>query len=377
MYPNNPQRTSWLLFISVFLFACSTYICSYTVPQFLLEIGLTSVESDHIESIELLGYIIAGLILVPIINRIHRNKTMIMCLSLMIICTLNIMILEGYEVLKINFIIMSAAYYAYLITLIIKILEVMHNSRYLAMFLFSICWILGHFVAHYMKDLLPTSEDSLLICILLYVITVVTCLPKEVKLKFTPSAPSFSFLISNIELQVLTGFMVSYVTFEILWYYEDFAIQQGLTLSKMEVIIHYMLMSIFFAAAPAVLILKRMNKYLVNLIAIIVLLITFYLLGFYVRSFVSATSFLCIISVSLSLICICNILILSDKFESQDFRTAITIYCTMCAIGMFAGALSTDSASKEDHDFLFSTFAVVGTFVIYYLWYFVKRKLYK
>lgn len=379
MIKNNHQKTAFLLFIGVFLFSCNTYICSYTMPQFLLETGLTAVEENRIQVIEMLGYIIAGLILTPIISKINYNKATIVCQVILTICMTNIITLEGYDVLKFNFIIMSSAYYAYLILTIIKILEVLSDHRYFAVVIFSMSWIAGHFVAHLLESQISSALDSLMLCILFYVTIIVTCLFKENNHKVLSSVPKFSFLISNIELQVLTGFMITYITFDILWYYEEFALLKHLALSNSGTVLHYMLISIFLTIIPAVLVLRKINKYLANLVLIITLLVSFILIGKYGNNLTANILFLSIISISLSSISICNILILCDKFESEDLRSAITIYFTMSAIGMFAGALSSNSAedSVDKQNLFFSTFAVVGTFAIYYLWYFIKRKLYR
>lgn len=380
MIKNNHQKTALLLFIGMILFACTTYIFSYTIPQLLLGKGLTLLERDHIEVLEMLGYVIAGLVLTSIINKIHFNKTVIICLVILIICTFNIVALESYEALKINFIIMSAAYYSYLIITIIKILETLNDHRYYAMVIFVMLWVSGHFIARILEGLFNSALNSLVLCVLFYFTIIMTCLYKDTTINKTISAtPKFSFLISNIELQVLTGFIVTYITVDILWFYEDFALARKLALSNIETVLHYMLTSVFLATIPVILILKKVNKYLANLFFIIVLLASFILVSKYGTNFTANICFLSLIGVCLSSICICNILILCDKFESHDLRSAITIYFTMCAIGMIAGSLSSNPVyhSVNEDNFLFSATVVVGTFILYYFWYFIRRKLYR
>jgi hypothetical protein len=173
--------------------------------------------------------------------------------------------------------------------------------------------------------------------------------------------------------------MVSYITFDILWYYEEFALEKHLPVSKIESITHSTLISIFFLISPVILLLKIINKYLANLILIIILLVSFILLPNYGVTLIGNIYLLSTIGVCLCAIFICNILILSNKFETQDFRTALVIYLTMCAIGAYSGALSSyiSYGLSDEQGFLFSTFSVVGTFVLYYSWYFFKRKLYR
>ncbi|WP_342271785.1 MFS transporter [Candidatus Tisiphia endosymbiont of Parasteatoda lunata] len=379
MTQNNHLKTVLLLFLSVFLFACITYINAIIMPSFLLSKGLSGEELNHIESIEMLGYIIAGLFLTPLINKISDNKTTIISLVILIIGILNIIMMQDYTLLRINFIVMASAYYTYITITIIKIIESTNNYKYFSLIIFSLLWIAGYFAVNSLTDFLVSAINGLLLCILLYSFIIITCLQRESVNKNTTLVSRFSFLIENIELQILTGFMVSYITFDILWYYEEFALEKHLPVSKIESITHSTLISIFFLISPVILLLKIINKYLANLILIIILLVSFILLPNYGVTLIGNIYLLSTIGVCLCAIFICNILILSNKFETQDFRTALVIYLTMCAIGAYSGALSSyiSYGLSDEQGFLFSTFSVVGTFVLYYSWYFFKRKLYR
>ncbi|WP_341747798.1 MFS transporter [Candidatus Tisiphia endosymbiont of Dascillus cervinus] len=379
MTQNNHLKTVLLLFLSVFLFACITYINAIIMPSFLLSKGLSGEELNHIESIEMLGYIIAGLFLTPLINKISDNKTTIISLVILIIGILNIIMMQDYTLLRINFIVMASAYYTYITITIIKIIESTNNYKYFSLIIFSLLWIAGYFAVNSLTDFFVSGINGLLLCVLLYSFIIITCLQRESVNKNTTLVSRFSFLIENIELQILTGFMVSYITFDILWYYEEFALEKHLPVSKIESITHSTLISIFFLISPVILLLKIINKYLANLILIIILLVSFILLPNYGVTLIGNIYLLSTIGVCLCAIFICNILILSNKFETQDFRTALVIYLTMCAIGAYSGALSSyiSYALSDEQGFLFSTFSVVGTFVLYYSWYFFKRKLYR
>lgn len=379
MTQNNHFKTVLLLLLSVFLFACITYINAIIMPSFLLNKGLSGEELNHIESIEMLGYIIAGLFLTPLINKISDNKTTIISLVILIIGILNIIMMQDYTLLRINFIVMASAYYTYITITIIKIIESTNNYKYFSLIIFSLLWIAGYFAVNSLTDFFVSGINGLLLCVLLYSFIIITCLQRESVNKNTILVSRFSFLIENIELQILTGFMVSYITFDILWYYEEFALEKHLPVSKIESIIHSKLISIFFLISPIILLLKIINKYLANLILIIILLVSFILLPNYGVTLIGNIYLLVTIGVCLCAIFICNILILSNKFETQDFRTALVIYLTMCAIGAYSGALSSyiSYGLSDEQGFLFSTFSVVGTFVLYYSWYFFKRKLYR
>jgi len=384
MTQNNHLITILSLFLSVFLFSCASHISGLIIPRFLLNNGLSTQELYQIESIEMLGYIIAGLFLTQLINKISLNKITIVALVILIIIDIiNLLLMKqhinNYLILRINFIIMALAYYSYLIITIIKIVEYANNYKYSALISFAWSWIAGYLAVYSLSKFLESTTNGLIFCILLYALIIITCLYKENIHKETSSRSKFSFLIENIELQILTGFIVSYINFEILWYYEGFALAKKFPISDIDYIMHYVFLNIFFIVPFVIYLLKIINKYLANLILIVILLINFILLPYYGVTFIGNILIFSIIGLCLCSIFICNILILSDKFESHNLKTALVIYFTMCSIGMYSGALSSNmSHGSSDVDlFLFSSFVVVGIFVLYYLWYFIKNKLYR
>ncbi len=375
-----------LLFSSIFLFACVTYVSAFVTKYSLINKGLSLEEIDNIELTEILGYVIAGLFLTVLINKIDDNKARIISSIILMIGLSNLFIIEDRLAIKINYIFISFAYYIYITVTIIKILEYLNNYKYFAFIIFVLLWVAGYFLFYLLIDFLKPALNGLLFCALFYCLIIIICLQKEIPYKNTHLPPKFSFLVESIELQILTGFMVSYITFEILWHYEEFALSTKLSVSNIDLIMQYMFASLFFLIMPIILLLKIINKYLANLILIIILLISLILLP-NCETLTENILVISTIGICLCVIFICNILILSDKFEEQDFRVAFTIYLTICAIGMYSGALSSnipykscnvnETCNVNTENFLFSAFSVVGTFVLYYLWYFFRRKLYR
>lgn len=368
------------LFLGVFLFACITYISARILPHFLISKGLSRVEIDRFELTEMLGYIIAGLFLASSINKINYHTTSIICLTISVIGLLLLLSVNNYTILKINFIVTSIAYYIYITTTMIRILEFSDN-KYIALASFSISWILGNFIIYFLDNFFTSPPKfGLLSCLALYIIIIITCIKKlDVNIKSQQFISKFAFLISNIELQLLTGFITTYITFEIVWFYEDFAILRKFSISNIWSLIHYILIGIFLFIPPVIYLFKMFNKYLVNLILVIILFISFILLPNYGTIFIYNILLLSIIGLCLYAVFICNILILSDKFNGEDYRTSLALYFTICAIGMYSGALSAHVSYEACgcQNFLFSTFAVVGTFIIYYLWSFFRQRLYR
>lgn len=380
MSRNNHILKNYELFLGVFLFSCITYISARILPHFLMSKGLSIVEVDKFELIEMLGYIIAGLFLTSIINKINYPITIITCATTSVIGLLLLLSINNNALLKINFIITSVAYYTYISTTIIRILEISDN-KYIALVTLSVSWVSGNFTIYFLDHFFAiASRSGLLSCVGLYIIIIITCInKKDIEVIPQKFISKFPFLVGNIELQLLTGFIATYITFEILWYYENFAILRKFSISNVWSLIHYILIAIFLFIPPIIYLFKSLNKYIINLILIIILFSCFALLPYYGAAFLHNMLLLSIIGLCLCAVFICNILILSDKFEGEDYRTALALYFTMSAIGMYSGALSADMYCEDYNcqNFLFSTFTVVGTFIIYNLYSLFAQKLYK
>ena len=185
-------------------------------------------------------------------------------------------------------------------------------------------------------------------------------------------------MIKNIELQILTGFVVSYTILDIFWYYEAFALKKVLALISLKVVLKYIFMAIVLSIIPTCYILDKVNKYLANFLLTLILLISIILLSLFGSDETLNILYISLIGSCLGLIFICNILILIDKFKEYELRTALFSYFSMCSIGIYAGTLSSASpyTKVNGNEFLFSICTVVGSFVIYHFWYLIRYRLY-
>jgi len=379
MHSNNQPKTVLYSLLGVFFFSCVTYINTHITPPFLLSKGIFSNGADSLELVEMLGYILAGFTLTQLVNIVTNKKIILFSIFILIICTSSLKFIYDYNIFRLNFSIMGIATYSYLTITVLEIIEFSGNKKSLSLAAVFLFWIAGHFTVDYIVEFLPILMGHFL-CITFYILSfIITLLHKEAIIKNKLSTSKFSWLVSNIELQLLTGFMISYVTLVILWYYEAYALKEQLALSAPWLVQHSMLKGIFFLTLPLAWLITKLNKYLANLILIITLLVSFFLLPIYGNDININLYLLYVIGTCLYTIFICNILILADKFETKDFKTASLIYFTICAIGMYAGALSSYISFDiiSDQGFLFSVYSVIGTFILYYLWYFFRHRLYQ
>ncbi|WP_341790595.1 MFS transporter [Rickettsia endosymbiont of Polydrusus tereticollis] len=373
-------KTIFFSLLGIFFFSCINSTYFYILKPFLLIKGLNGEQLEHLAQTRLLGFIIAAFSLTQLINKLSNKKIIITSSFIVIINIINLIIFNNYTIIEISLVVMNGAAFAYFTAVIMHIIESANDKKYLFLSLIIFFWAGGHIAVSFLKPLLKPNPYTMVICALLYCINILTELLHTNKTPHNLESNSkFSLLIKNIELQLLTGFIVAYVAFDTLWYYEAFALKQELALISSNIIFAYIFKAIFFSIIPMSYILNKANKYFANLLLILILLGCFILLPLYGMNQSWNILLIILVGICLCSIFICNLLILLDKFKAYDLRTAIFSYFSMYAVGVYAGALSSSTpyGLVEGNDFLFSIFAVVGTFVVYYFCYFIKHRLYK
>ncbi|AFC69461.1 hypothetical protein A3305_04365 [Rickettsia amblyommatis] len=377
----NDYKTIFFSLLGIFIFSCINAINFYNFKIFLLiNKNLGGEQINHINQTKFIGSIIAGFALTQLINKLSNQKIILISLSLLIICTINLILLNNYTLIKINFIVINFGTFSYFTSITLDIIESSKEKKYFFLACIMLLWAGGNLMVDLLNPFIKPTNNTIVICALLYCINILTEFlhynPTSHKLNLNSK---FSSLIKNVELQLLTGFVVAYVTLDILWYYEAFALKKELALINLRLILKYIFLAICFSIIPICYILSKVNKYLANLSLTIILLVCFILLPLHGTNKNLNILYIILIGSCLGSIYICNILILIDKFRDYELRTALFSYFSMCSIGIYAGALSSHVpyGTINGSDFLFSVFAVVGSFVAYHFWYFIKYTLYR
>ncbi|XVN41612.1 MAG: hypothetical protein RCO49_03675 [Rickettsia endosymbiont of Argas persicus] len=377
----NNYKTIFFSLLGILIFSCINATNFYNSKIFLLiNKGLSGEEINAINQTKFFGSIIAAFALTQLINKLSNKIIILTSLALLILCTFNLVLLNNYILIKINFILISAGIFAYFTSVVLHIIEATGEKKYFLLACVMLLWASGNLTINLISQFIKPTNNTVIICALLYCINILTEFlhsnPTIHSLKFSSK---FSSLIKNVELQILTGFVVSYVTLDIFWYYEAFALKNDLALISLNLILKYFFFGIFLSIVPGCYLINKTNKYLANFLLTLALLVFFVLLSLQGTNKNLNILYISLIGSCLGIIFICNILILIDKFRGYELRTALFSYFSMCSIGIYAGALSSHVPYGiiNGSDFLFSVFAVVGSFVVYHLWYLVRYRLYK
>jgi len=380
MTSGNHYKTIFSSLFGIFIFSCINAINFYNFKIFLpINKGLSGEQINHINQTKFLGSIIAAFTLTQLINKLSNKVIILISLTLLIFCTINLALLNNYTLIKINFIVINAGIFAYFTSIVLDIIETSGKKKYFFLACVILLWAGGNLMINLMSQSIKPTNNVIIICALLYCINILTeFLHYNPTIHTLKLGSKFSSLIKNVELQILTGFVVSYTTLDIFWYYEAFALKKELALVSLTLILKYIFIGTIFSIIPICYIIDKVNKYLANFLLILILLISIILLAIHGTNKTLNILYLTLIGSCLGSIFICNILILIDKFRGYELRTTLFSYFSMCSIGIYAGALSSafPYGFTKGNDFLFSIFSVVGSFIVYHLWYLIKYRLY-
>ena len=383
MSKNIPIKPLLSLFASFFLLNLISQINSSIVPSFLMEKGLRISELEDIELLEILSTIVAGLLLIQTVNLIRGKKILLVSLISFFISILGITVVTDHSLMAAFLIIMSASVFSYNVLSLITACNYSPAYKKFILGAFFILWVVGISAAENINDFLKQHNPNyvliinILTCGILVIINSILVDIDPIQSMFADS--KFSDLIKNIELQLVTILVISYITIDIFWYYDILALIENLPISDVDLVQKYVLYSISLFIIPLLSILDMVNRYLLN-----ILFITVFYISILILLNIDTTTTTNIITFGLFGICIyatfiCNILILHDKFDGKELRTSLILYFTMCSVGEYVGALSSYRANNitAERHFLISLYLIIAALLLYHIWHFIKFKSYK
>jgi hypothetical protein len=379
MFPKIHPKAIIALFIGIFLFAFVMQNNCYMLPKLLISEGFSEGAIEDIELLELLSCIIVGFILIQLVNIVGNRNIMIFGLVCYIGAMVCLITIKEHDLLKVYFMIMAGGSFCYISLILIKIVEYAEQNKNYSLAIFFLSWSMGYLCAENVTDFFdPSSAAELFInTFLCCLVTITVFFDEELICNYASHNVKFSILAEHIELQVITGFIVSYITMSLFYYYDAFAVISGMAIAGMGLAKYYMLTGVLIFIMPATWLLSNMNKYLFNLLLVLGFLFSFILLPIYGINELSNIFLLMAMGVCLCSIFVCNISILSDKFEGNEFRASILIYFSMTAIGAYCGAFAAEAGGDiTNKQFIGSICLITVFFLAYYLWRFIKLRLY-
>ncbi len=366
-------------FFALLLFSAVTYDMYADVPKFLFSHSFSATEFEQIQITKLVGYIISGFLLSQIIHLFSTRNILISSVAILILSVLSLIFVSEYQYVRLIYIIIAAGNLTYIITALVEFIELSWQKPHIAFIMFFIAWIIGHFISDYTD--FPIDQDfainAISYSLIIYIIILLLLVSKPSIRPPKLQNSNFGFLLQNIELQLVSGFTITYLAIDILWYYPVFATTEQLLISNITTTMCYMFKAIIIFIAPMTILFTKLNKYLLNLLLMIVLFLCFLFLSILADTFLYNLIIISLIGLCLCGLFVCDIMILFDKFTLQDFKTSLVLYFSASSIGAYSGVLSSNITYQfiKTNYFLFSAFSVMTSFLLYYIWYFKKHKL--
>jgi MFS family permease len=374
-------KAFYTIIAGVFFFTTVLQINFFIFYELAKEKGISSDEIDFIEIMEILSYIVSGYILTQIINRYSKIKLIITALSIYLICTINFIVVENYKLLLIQLVLMSVAKFIFFVSSFLIFTKYLNNTDKAVSWFFmvySLGCLAGEVSTHFVK-VLNLSNIELFLCLILGIVIICIILLVKFEKKIEDRLPNFTQLVKMAELEMLIGFIATYISFSMYWDHEVFALNKGINITSTYLARLYMIIGMLLSIYPIKTILNRFNKFKLNLFFLIILLISFILFQNAGTQFTPNFFADILIGGSLYTLFAINLSILADKFENNEFNYSIAIFATISIIGGYIGIIVTDSLIEtySTDGFLISIYSILTTFLVYYILQFFILRLYK
>ncbi len=178
-----------------------------------------------------------------------------------------------------------------------------------------------------------------------------------------------SLIIKNIELELLSVFVIFYILMTIFFGYEVYALTESLLIISISEAKYY----IFFAMLIPTIFMRnfisRYNSHLINILCIGMLLLMFISMSFWGKNIIVNSIFWFIIALLLYILFWSNLYILAEKFQPPYLDFAIIIYFLVASVGYYCGYVNSDITEDTigKNAFLISICLILGVLFVYYL----------
>ncbi len=359
------------------------------VEQFLVFKEVSSGLLDKIYYYDILGYVIAGVILFIFGSYFDSQRIIIFNLLIYLISVYNIGFSEPSETFqKIYPMIYSGTN---LMVTTVWFFYIFDNKKINSVYFFGF-FISNIFVAYFLVQLVlsyqffeTNSIDQALIRGLVIVniipitIFLVTFIGSSCFHPLNNKTVNSLIILKNADLELLSSFTVFYVIMAIFYDYEIYEFTDSLLSISVSKIKYYILSIMAFVSIFASKFILKYNMHKINISCLAISLFTFLSMPFWSFNIVLSTMCWFVIAMALYLYFCSNLLILAAKFTHSYLRLAIMIYMLIGAIGYFSSYVIAKNMEEDDNEynFLISICLIMANLLAYYLYRYKKNNLRK
>jgi hypothetical protein len=350
------------------------------------ELSYTSVENIHYYDI--IGYIVGGITLLIFGNHFSFRKILILSLLIYFLSLISISFLDlTIKLTQIYSMIYSATNFIIFTILLCYIFndKKIHNFEALSVFFISIC--AAYFLVVYCLSFISTSHNSINmnlihklvklnvtpVAIFLFIFTFASSFNLTIKSKNANSL----MILKNIELELLSAFVVFYVLMSIINGYEVYTLTDSLLMISISVAKYYIFTAMIITAIFAPRFIFRYNAHKINILCITVLLLMFFSMPFWGTNIIFGSVCWFIIGTLLYTYFWSNMFLLAEKFESPYLQLTIILYSLAASVGYYCGYITMDVSEDTigKNGFLVAICFVLFFLLAYYLYLYRKNNL--
>lgn len=386
------KKNSFLGFLVYSLCSVSFYCCilinAKILSEFFANEHLSFTDFDNIEFLKMIGYVIASSIIVLFTSFLSFYRVVLMAMPLNFLACVSIILFDLDDlIMRLSLVLYGATFLMMFLLYIDKIFE-LRSGKKLNLVVFLPAEMLVSYILIVYFDLFSIDEgfdDIDVIYTFKYsLIPLVSFLGivsyfKRYRRKRNSENYNFNIVVRNMELESLMAFVVFFVLMSIRNGYEVFSLTH-----KMHIISSDVISFICFSAIALPVILFKFlfantNIHKTNITSLVCVILLFLLLPLVGYSPYLLIVNLILIGSAIGLFFIGNIFILTRKFEGINFTGALSIYTLAGSMGYYCGYITSDTSEETlgPNGFLISICFVLTSLLIYYLYLFIKLKLYR
>lgn len=184
-------------------------------------------------------------------------------------------------------------------------------------------------------------------------------------------------ILKNIELELLSSFVIFYILMTIFWGYEVYALTDSLLMISVSDTKYYIFIAMLATSILAPRFIFKYNPHKINILSILCLLLLFLSMPFWGISFFLDSICWFLIGMILYMYFWSNLFILAEKFESANLQLTIILYTLAASIGYYCGYLTIEITEDTigEKSFLISICFVLFVLLGYYLYLYKKNNL--
>ncbi len=363
----------------VILATNDTFLTSHHSNQ---EVSFT--EYDQIEYYKILGYMVASIFLLIFSRIIPLNMAITLGTILYFLSMMAISL--GDITSQTNFLYFSLYAASYIVVGSAIFLYILCDTKVSNSFtLICVCLAaVVSFVINEIKFFLltsnkPTGLTELIITnvILLVVLVLINRGYPIFKREIKSTDYNFSGVVKNMELEILCGFSLFYILMIVIDGYDVYSITNHLFTIVDSSIHNYMMLLIVFIVSLLMLYIKKVNIHIVNISAIGLSFSLFVTISYWAEYKVLGLIGWFVLGLLLSVVAICNVFVITKKFDEINLVTAVSLYLLGCSGGYYCGYITIDTSEDTlgENGFLISVCFVLFSLLAYYIYLFKKYRL--